>query len=255
MPFLAVLSTFVFPFLSHLWYASVRQPTLPTFMLFILCMLQFSRLLIFLCLCVAESPKLHSDWLWQSTNLFSVVVLSFSTLLLYRTSSFSFSYRYISFILWTKICASLYCSSLCFNLSIYRCLIWSTITYRPLKAYYFFWASISYCSLIFFNLSNSIILSFFFYWVLKSYQSLFFSSNCLSRIVAALAYATILFISFTSSSCYCVISTALWFIAPLFASRSLSNSSGGILFFFSSSSRSISSRLAFANDNLYSFSS
>ena len=97
------------------------------------------------------------------------------------------------------------------------------------------------------------ILSFFFSWVLKSYQSFFFYSNCLSLIVAAFAYATILFISFTSSICSWLISTALSLIAPLFCSRSLSNSSGGSLFFFSYYKRSISSLLALASESLYSF--
>lgn len=171
------------------------------------------------------------------------------------TSTFSFYSRSISFIFSTNICAYLSCSSLCFSLSIYLCLIWSTITSLPLKAYSFFLIYISSCSLIFFSLYSSIILSFFFSWVLKSSQSLFFSSSCLSRMVAALAYATILFISFTSSSCYFNISFARLLIAPLFSSLSFSNSSKGNFFFFSYYSRSIYSRLALASDSLYSLSS
>jgi hypothetical protein len=98
-------------------------------------------------------------------------------------------------------------------------------------------------------------LSFFFSWVLKSSQSFFFYSSCRSLIVAAFAYATILFISLTSSNCSCDISTALWLMAPLFCNRYCSNSSKGIFFFFSYYNLNIYSRLAFANDSLYSFSS
>jgi hypothetical protein len=97
------------------------------------------------------------------------------------------------------------------------------------------------------------ILSFFFYWVLKSSQSFFFYSNCLYLIVAAFAYATILFISFTSSNYSWAISTALWFIAPLFSNFSFSNSSKGNFFFFYSYNRNIYSLFALANDNLYYF--
>lgn len=194
--------------------------------------------------------------------LFALIIYSFILCCSYfffyitkcNTSIFFFYYFSIYFILCTNTCAYLSCSYLCLSLSISLDFIWSTITSRPRSASSFFFISIYYSSLIFFNLYNSIILSFFFSWVLKSSQSFFFYSSCRSRIVAALAYATILFIYFTSSNCYCVISTARSFIAEFLCILSFSNSSIGNFFFFSSSSLNISSRFALANESLYYFS-
>ena len=136
----------------------------------------------------------------------------------WRSSSFC-----NSFIFWTKICPYLYRSSFCLNLSIYLARICSIITYFPFRASSFLTTYIYSNSFIFLSRSISIILSFFIYWTLKDYQSLFFSSNCFSLIVAALAYATILFISLTSSSCSWVDSTALCWMWVLYYNFSLSN--------------------------------
>jgi hypothetical protein len=107
--------------------------------------------------------------------------------------------------------------------------------------------------LIFFNLSISINLSFFFYWILNSYQSRFFSSSCFSLIVAAFAYATILFISFTSSSSSWEASTARVWTEFLNYCFSFSISEGGKFFFFSSSNLNICSFFAFARASLCYF--
>jgi hypothetical protein len=72
-------------------------------------------------------------------------------------------------------------------------------------------------------------------------------------MVAAFAYATILFISLTSSSYSQDIYLAFWLRAAFFSSLSFSNSSMGIFFFFSSYNLCIYSLFALANASLYYF--
>ena len=133
----------------------------------------------------------------------SSLIFLFYSCFLYNHSIFTmtryFSYFCSSFIFNTINWASFSWSSFCFNLYIYRYFIWFIITYLPFNATILFLSSFYYSSLIFTILYIYINLSFFFYIPLNFYQSHFLYSTCLSRTVAILAYATILFIFFTSS--------------------------------------------------------